>query len=419
VLVYFFGGGFIAGDGSEPRYDGENLATKGIVTVTVNYRLDILGFFAHPDLTKESPHRASGNYGLLDQYAALLWVKRNIAAFGGDPKKITIGGESAGSMSVSAQMASPLSKDLIAGAIGESGSYIGMSGLLPLADAEQAGVKFASAVGADSLVALRAMTLEKLLKETGKEGAAHIVATIDGYFFPQPIRQIYGKGRQAHVPLLVGWNSQESSAQAVFGNAEPTPESYAKAVRKLYPDHAEEALNVYGAETAEQVAENATAIASDRFITYSTWVWSNLCETTGGRPVFRYYYSHPRPAMRAEMRNAVAGLAGGVIRGTGDGAMTTPRARGAVHSAEIEYALGNLDSNKVYSWTDDDYKVSRTMEEYFANFIRTGNPNGSDLPIWPAANSEKSVPVMNIDVETRVEPERHRERYEFLDSLNP
>jgi para-nitrobenzyl esterase len=423
VLVYFFGGGFIAGDGSEPRYDGESLATKGIVTVTVNYRLDILGFFAHPELTKESPHHASGNYGLLDQHAALLWVKRNIAAFGGDPNKITIGGESAGSLSVSAQMASPLSKDLIAGAIGESGSFLGTASWLPLSaipkqDAEQAGVKFAAAVGANSLAALRAMTVEQLLQETGREGTNRFPATIDGYFLPRPIRQIYADGQQAHVPLLVGWNSQENPARVVLGDAEPTPENLASAVRKLYPNHSEEALRVYGAATAEQVLENAAALASDRFIAYSTWVWSNLCEKTGGKPVFRYYYSHPRPAMRREMGNAVAGLAGGVNRGPDVGATAAPRASGATHSSEIEYALGNLATNKVYAWTDDDYKVSRTMEEYFANFIKAGDPNGSKLPQWPAANSDKSVPVMNIDVETRVEPEKHRERYEFLDSLN-
>jgi para-nitrobenzyl esterase len=418
VLVYFYGGGFIAGDGSEPRYDGESLATKGIVAVTLDYRLDIFGFFSHPELTKESPHHASGNYGLLDQYAALLWVKRNIAAFGGDPSRITIGGESAGSISVSAHMASPLSKDLIAGAIGESGSYMGTLSPVPQVEAEQAGVKFADATGANSLAALRSMTVEQLLNETGKPGAERFPAAIDGYFFPQPLRQIYAQGKQAHVPLLVGWNSQENPAQRVLGNAEPTQENFASAVRKLYPDHSQEALKVYGAATPEQVLENATALASDRFIAYSTWLWSDLCERTGNKPVFRYYYSHPRPVMRPEMRNAVAGLAGGVIRGTSAGATAPPPARGAVHSAEIEYALGNLATNKVYSWTDDDYKVSRIMEEYFANFIKTGDPNGPKLPKWPAANSDKSVPVMHMDVETRVEAEKHRERYEFLDSLN-
>src|SRR5262252_7911891 len=157
VLVYFYGGGFVAGDGSEARYQGESMARKGIVALTVNYRLGVFGFFSHPELTKESPHHASGNYGLLDQNAALRWVQQNIAAFGGDPKRVTIAGESAGSTSVSAQMASPLSKDLIAGAIGESGSILGTLSALPLAEAEQNGIKFATAAGATSLAALRAV----------------------------------------------------------------------------------------------------------------------------------------------------------------------------------------------------------------------------------------------------------------------
>ncbi len=418
VLVYIYGGGFIAGDGSEPRYDGESLATKGIVTVTVNYRLDVFGFFSHPELTRESPHHSSGNYGLLDQYAALLWVKRNIAAFGGDPNRITIGGESAGSLSVSALMASPLSKDLIAGAIGESGSYMGAPvSPVPQADAEQAGVKFAGALGATSLTVLRAMTVEQLFQAVGKAGALRFPSAIGGYFLPQPVRQIYAEGKQAHVPLLVGWNSQESPARRVLGDAEPTPENYTNAIRKLYPDHAEEALELYGAATADKVLDNATALASDRFIAYSTWVWSNLAEHTGDKPVFRYYYAHPRPAMQPAMGNAVAGLAGGVIREPG-AAGPPPPDRGAVHSAEIEYALGNLATNRVFAWSGDDYKISRTMEEYFANFIKTGDPNGSNLPKWPAANSDKGVPVMTINTESHADPEKNRERYEFLDRMS-
>jgi para-nitrobenzyl esterase len=387
VLVYFYGGGFIGGDGSEPRYDGERLATMNIVTVTLNYRLDIFGFLVHPELTQESPHHASGNYGLLDQNAALLWVKRNIAAFGGDPNRLTIAGESAGSFSVSAQMASPLSKDLIAGAIGESGSLLGGRAPSTLPEAEKAGTKFAASVGANSLAALRAMSVEQLFKEVGKPGAARFAAVTDGYFFPQPPKQIYAEGRQAHVPLLVGWNSAESPG-GVLGKAAPTPENFANAVRKLYPHQAGQALTVYAASTAAEVAEASIALAGDRFIAHSTWVWSNLCEKTGGKPVFRYYFTRPRPAQS-----------------------------GAVHSAEIEYALGNLATNKVYAWTEDDYKVSRTMEGYFANFIKTGNPNGAKLPAWPAANSAPTVPVMTLDVNSQANPEKHRARYEFHDSL--
>src|SRR5512132_2168838 len=235
VLVYFYGGGFVAGDGSEPRYDGENMAKKGIVAVSVNYRLGVWGFLAHPELTGESPHHASGNYALLDQNAALKWVSRNIAAFGGDPRKVTIAGESAGSLSVSAQMASPLSKDLIAGAIGESGSI--MANPLPpvaLADGEKAGAEFAASLGAASITALRAMPTEKIQEAASKLPIGRFASTVDGWFLSKLPVEIFAAGQQAHVPLLVGWNSAESSYRAILAQAEATPENYAAAVKKLY-----------------------------------------------------------------------------------------------------------------------------------------------------------------------------------------
>ena len=235
VLVYFYGGGYVAGDGSEPRYDGESMAQKGIVAITVNYRLGLFGFLAHPELTKESPHHASGDYGLLDQSAALHWVHDNIAAFGGDPAKITIGGESAGSTSVSAQMASPLSKDLIAGAIGESGSLMGTLAPVPLVEAEKKGSQFAADVGAQSLHDLRAMAAQQLLQATSKAAVGRFPVTIDGYFLPESPLQIFAAGKQAHVPLLVGWNSEEMNWRGLIGREQaPTLENYRNAVRKIY-----------------------------------------------------------------------------------------------------------------------------------------------------------------------------------------
>ncbi len=217
VLVYIFGGGFQNGDGSEPRYDGENMARKGMVAVSVNYRTNIFGFFVHPELTKESPHHAAGNYGLLDQVAALRWVQKNIAAFGGDPKRVTIAGESAGSISVSALMASPLSKDLMAGAIGESGAMISSLPPQPLADAEQNGVKFGAAAGANTLAALRAMTAEQIQEAVTKAQGFRFSTALDGYFLPKPLTAIFEAGEQAKVPLLAGSNTQEQAARSVLG----------------------------------------------------------------------------------------------------------------------------------------------------------------------------------------------------------
>ena len=417
VLVYFFGGGFVAGDGSEGRYDGESMAKKGIVAITVNYRLGVFGFFAHPELTKESTQRASGNYGLYDQYAALKWVRQNIAAFGGDPKRVTIAGESAGSIAVSAQMASPLSKNMIAGAIGESGSILGALPAVPLAEGEKMGVKFAASLGkgdAPSLAELRAMTAEQLLEATAKPGQPWLTPTIDGYFFPKSPFDIYAAGEQSHVPLLAGVNSEEMGYFAVLGLEKPTLENYRKALERLYPGKGEDVFKLYPASKDAEVMDVAQDLASDRFITYSTWKWVDVATKTGGKPTYYYLYARPRPAMRAEMGNATPGLAGGVVRGPQAAANTRPQPRGAVHSAEIEYVMGNLDLNKVYAWTPDDYKVSQIMQDYFVNFIKTGNPNGKGLPKWPKFAERQRIV---IDVNTRSEAEKLRTRYEFLDQF--
>src|SRR6266498_3099379 len=397
VLVYFFGGGFVAGDGSEGRYDGESMAKKGIVAITVNYRRGVFGFFAHPELTKESPQRASGNYALFDQHAALKWAQQNIAAFGGDPKRVTIAGESAGSIAVSAQMASPLSKNLIAGAIGESGSLLGTLPALPLDEAEKNGIKFATSIGADSLAVLRAKSAAEIREATAKPGTPWPSPSVDGYFLPKSPFEIYAAGEQARVPLLVGSNSEESSYVAILGRDAPTVANYRKALERLYGEKAEQIFNLYPASTDAEVMDVAQDLASDRFISYSTWKWLDLATRSGGKPSYYYLYARPRPAMAV-----AAGTSG-----------ATP-ARGAVHSAEIEYAMGNLDLNHVFAWTADDYKVSKVMQEYFANFIKTGNPNGHGLPAWPAFAEARR---MTIDVNTRAEQEKGRARYEFLDQF--
>ncbi len=418
VLVYFYGGGYIAGDGSEPRYDGESMSRRGIVAITVNYRLGVFGFFSYPELTKESPHHSSGNYGLLDQAAALRWVKQNIAAFGGDPSKITIAGESAGSFSVSAQMASPLSRNLIAGAIGESGSLLGLRPTASLQDAEKSGTDFANKINKNSLEELRAMSADDLLKSTTNTGYGTFPVDVDGYFFPKSPTEIFEKGEQARVPLLVGWNSAEMDYHMILGGSAPTVENYTNAVKKLYGDHADEALKVYHAGDDEEVIPVATALASDMFIAFSTWKWSDVQSKTGVKPVYRYWFTRPRPQMRSEMGNAVANLAGGVSKDTtGKKATPAPPPVGAVHSAEIEYAMGNLPTNRVYDWQPEDYEVSLIMQNFFANFIKTGNPNGFGVPSWPAVNNSKAVEVMHIGVETMAVPETHHDRYLFMEKM--
>jgi para-nitrobenzyl esterase len=398
VLVYFYGGGFVGGDGSELRYDGASMARHGIVVVTLNYRLGIFGFLAHPELTRESPHHASGNYGLLDQAAALRWVQRNIAAFGGDPNRITIGGESAGSISVNAQMASPLSRRLIAGAIGESGGMIHPTAQpLSLDSAEHLGEAFADSAGVRTLAALRSLAAESILVTSGRPGNRRSRATVDGYFLPATPAQIFAAGEQAHVPLLVGWNSEESSSRGLLGEREPTPENYAAALRERFGEHADDVLGLLPDSTPAQVMDAAAFIAGAQFIAYSTWKWADLHRRTGRAAVYVYLYTHPRPAAKDPAQN--------------------PPHTGAVHSAEIEYALGNLSTNQVYAWAPDDSTVSETMQAYFANFVRTGRPNGPGLPTWPAAVPGDASPVMILDVQPQAAPAPHAAAFRFFDGF--
>lgn len=418
VLVYFYGGGFVAGDGSEPRYDGEQMARRGIVAITVNYRLNIFGFFAHPGLSAESRQHCSGNYGFLDQNAALLWVHDNTAAFGGDPNRMTIAGESAGSMSVNAQMLSPLSKDLIVGAIGSSGGLAALPPV-PMDEAEQMSLAFAKKVGAKSLAELRTIPASKLLGLTQGMAPHEFPSVIDGYFFPKSPFENLAAGEGASVPLMVGWNSEEMNYLALLGDHKPTPESYAALVQELYGEHAEKVLKLYPGKTSEQVEQSATELAGDRFTIYSTWKWADE-HRKAGNPVYRYYYAHPRPPMLPEMGDAIAGLAGGVIRDpeAHDEATNMPPAKGAVHSADIEYAMGNLSTNEVYAWTEEDAQVSEMMQSYYANFIKTGDPNGAGLLEWPRANEGSEMRYIVWDVHPHVLVDRHRERYVFHDQFS-
>ena len=399
VVIYFNGGGLIAGSGSEPRYSGRQMARHGIVAVTANYREGIFGFFSHPQLSKETSYKGSGNYGFMDQAAAIKWVYENIAAFGGDPKQITIVGESAGSMSVSALLVSPLTRGMIARAMASSGAVCGRR-LLSLKDAEKQGVEKLKELGLKNIADARKMSADELLAKTQSGGLASYC--LDGYFFTEDPTDAYLNGHQQKVPLLVGRNSLEMSPQAYLGGKAPTLENFRPALEAAFGDKTDEAMRMYGLNTDRDVlGKPGVDFASDQFIAYGTWLFGYLHAKTSGQPVYRYYFSRPRPAMRNN--ELVAGLAGGVQKkGDGD-VMTIPENdefKGAVHSADIEYAMGTLPTNRVYDWQPDDYRVSDQFINYYANFIKTGNPNGLGLADWTSITGKERPTQLILDVDS-------------------
>jgi len=406
VIVWFYGGGFVAGSASEPRYDGENLAKKGVIIVNPNYRLGVFGFFSYPELSKESGRNASGNYGLLDQVAALQWVVKNIAAFGGDPRNITIAGESAGSLSVSALMASPLSRNLFQKAIGESGAFFpsgpsaGMR-LRPLVDSEQSGVKFAESVGAKSLAEMRGKPGDDLLQAAAKLSRGFgFGPNLDGYFLTTDALTIYAQGAQSHVPLLAGWNADEGKMMVLMAPQKATAKSFAELAQARFDDQSPEFLRLYPASTDQEALLSAEALAGDDFIAFSTWKWIDMQRKTGDSPVYEYRFEQV-PAVKP-------------------GAMIGPlpaAEAGARHACEIEYVFETLKSQAGVPWTDDDFKVSATVSSYWVNFAKTGNPNGSGLPDWPKYDSKDGYQVMHLSGKnTQAAADTLRNRYEFLDA---
>jgi para-nitrobenzyl esterase len=387
VMVWIYGGGFTGGTTSEPRQDGEHLTRKGVIVVSMNYRLGIFGFMATRELAAESAHHAAGNYGLMDETAAMQWVRRNAAAFGGDPDNVTIFGESAGSFAVSAQMASPLAQGLFAHAIGESGGAFASKELSfpPLEKAEQQIEDYLhGALSDSSLAALRASSSEAILKlGQNKKAPKHLFEPdTDGYFLPQSVSAIFAAGKQAHVPLIAGWNRDE----------EHTKKSLQELAQE-FPGRADDFLRLYhGGDEVEQ-KRAANDFGGDKFLVYSTWAWLEA-QVKGGSPAYRYLFAQPSP-----------------------GDPFHPVAAGAFHSDEIEYVFSNLDLRKGAHFTPEDYQVSELMQTYWTNFARTGNPNSANTPQWPVYDAADNWQVMHLSPQAAAVADPHRERYLFLQQV--
>jgi len=365
VMLWIYGGGYYTGSGSQPMYDGEALAKKGAVVVTFNYRLGALGFFSYPELTKESDRRGAANFGVMDSIAALHWVQRNIARFGGDPKRVTIFGESAGAGMVANLMAIPSAKGLFVHAIGESSAWstAKIAPLSTLAEAETEGQKLADSVGAKSLAELRAKPAQEILKAGRGSGPV-----VDGYLIPQDPGKVFAAGKQTDVPVLTGSNRDES-----FGGNPKSAVEFQEQARKRFGDLADAFLKLYPADTDEQARESAFYSGRDE-MAFLMRNWARLASNPGKSKSFVYYFTEQPP----RLPNARGPFAPG------------PHGS-ATHVSEILYAFGHLDGSR--TWTDSDRKVADEMSSYWVNFARTGDPNGTGLNKWSVYDG-KSESVM-------------------------
>ncbi|MBL4677815.1 MAG: carboxylesterase family protein [Mucilaginibacter sp.] len=378
VFVWIYGGGFVSGGANAPIYDGEALAKKGVIVVSIPYRVGILGFFAHPDLTKESPNHASGNYGLMDLIAALKWVQKNIATFGGDPTKVTIAGQSAGSMNVNSLVASPLAKGLFRNAIAESGANFiaGPFGGTTLAQAEKAGVETAEKLGARSLVDLRKLSTDELLKQFGGR------PIVDGYVLPQSIAAIFAAGKENPVNLLTGWNEDD----AFIGQLKNAKDYQADA-QKQYGTDADAFLKLFPGSTDAEAERSQINISRDMTFGIQNYSWANI-QAAKGRKVYLYRFTRRMPATPDFVKY------------------------GAFHTAEVPYIFNNLKFvNRPFEAVDN--KLADEASSYWVNFVKTGDPNGAGLANWPAY-SAKGLQTMYLGEQPAANPLADAAALDFL-----
>ena len=368
VLVYIYGGGFVSGGAGCAIYDGKEMAEKDVVFVSINYRVGVFGFLAHPELTKESGYGASGNYALLDMIASLKWVKENIAAFGGDPNQITIAGQSAGAFAVNHLCASPLAKGLFKGAIAQSGGSVLTSALRPttsLQQAENMGLDFAKKLNARSIEDLRKLSAQNIFN--AKQGLTYPIE--DGYVLPSSIADIYVNGKQNDVALILGWNLDDKVTGPPV-----SAEAYKQQLQKQFGTNADKVLQYYPATNDVIAAASQDNLSRDGFFGVQGYAWANAQLLKGKSNVFVYNFNRKLPSYSAASNF------------------------GAFHTGEVPYVFNNLKTvNR--PWEDIDIQLADQLSSYWVNFVKSGNPNGGNLTHWPAYTTEKDQ-VLIIDQQT-------------------
>ncbi len=384
VMFWIHGGGYSGGGSSEPRHNGDFMPGKGVILITINYRLGVFGFLALPELAAEQGG-SSGNYGLMDMVAALTWVKTNSADFGGDPGNVTIFGESAGSFAVSTLMAAPSAQGLFHKAIGESGGALASGGLAmeSLAVRGPKEEEWMKTTGATNLAELRAIPTDKILGLSSKRGMVGFAPVIDGKFLTEPVVNIYNEGRQAKVPLLAGFNRDEGS----FLSIGMTAEKWKAMGLERYADKAADFFKLYPGATDTEAVRSASDFGGDQFIAYGTWKWMEINRQTGDKDIYRYKLDLAAPPSKFHPGSF------------------------AFHSDDIEYIFGTLDTRPGATWRDEDRKLSDQMMSYWTNFAKKGDPNGPGLPEWPKYGD--GDPVLHLDNPITARPDENRGRYEF------
>ncbi|MGA2599870.1 MAG: carboxylesterase family protein [Bryobacteraceae bacterium] len=383
VMVWIHGGALTRGSGSVGIYDGEALAEKGVVVITINYRLGVFGFLAHPELTRESDRNASGNYGLLDQIAALEWVRKNVAAFGGDPNRVTIFGESAGSWSVNYLMATPLANGLFHRAIGESGGVF--ESVRTLAEAEATGVKFAKSMGADNIAALRAKPAEEILKSSG---FLSFPPNVDGWMLPQDVYTIFATGKQNDVPILIGSNADEAKSLTMWPSSGAT-KTFIGQIKARFGSESDALLKLYPANTDEEAKASFYQSFTDYLFTWEMRTWARMENKTGKNKAYLYYFTRVPPGPESDKL-------------------------GAFHASEIPYAFDNVGVSKWRPYEYMDYKLADVMSSYWVNFAEAGDPNGKGLPEWPVYQTASNL-ALELGDHIRPMTAPHKEQLDALD----